>query len=182
MLTAAARRLENTTTLFARKREFGFVCPSFSIGVSGDGFLLPRSAKQLLRRSLITAKVPTRDITGRYFMAVHHQGAQVCNVAVIVAWASHPSYANAFLAVKVPDEHKLQRSLKPLSGQDVELVFRPRLAPPGACPAGGPPAVGGAGPAGEKKGKEKKKGGRPRPPRTGRGAGAPPLSPADPPA
>ena len=47
MLTAAAKRLENTTTVFARKREFGFVCPSFSIGVSGDGFLLPRSAKQL---------------------------------------------------------------------------------------------------------------------------------------
>src|ERR1051325_1092302 len=164
MLTAAARRLENTTTLFARKREFGFVCPSFSIGVSGDGFLLPRSAKQLLRRSLITAKGPTRDITGRYFMAVHHQGAQVCNVAVIVAWASHPSYANAFLAVKVPDEHKLQRSLKPLSGQDVELVFRPRLAPPGAPRAGGCGAAAprrlaraGRAPAARRKAREGKK-------------------------
>jgi hypothetical protein len=135
MLIAAARRLENTTTLFARKREFGFVCPSFTIGLSGDGFLLPRSAKQLLRRSLITVKVPTRDITGRYFMAIHHQGAQVCNVAVIVAWASHPSHASAFLAVKAPDEHKLQRSLKSLSGEDVELVFRPRLAPHMARPA-----------------------------------------------
>jgi hypothetical protein len=136
MLTAAAKRLENTATVFARKREFGFVCPSFSIGLSGDGFLLPRSAKQLLRRSLITVKVPTRDITGRYFMAVHHQGAQVCNVAVIVAWANHPSHASAFLAVKAPDEHKLQRSLRSLSGQDVELVFRPRLTPHLARPAG----------------------------------------------
>jgi hypothetical protein len=136
MLTAAAKRLENTATVFARKREFGFVCPSFSIGLSGDGFLLPRSAKQLLRRSLITVKVPTRDITGCYFMAVHHQGAQVCNVAVIVAWANHPSHASAFLAVKAPDEHKLQRSLRSLSGQDVELVFRPRLTPHLARPAG----------------------------------------------
>lgn len=136
MLIAAAKRLENTTTVFARKREFGFVCPAFTIGLSGDGFLLPRSAKQLLRRSLITVKVPTRDITGRYFMAIHHQGAQVCNVAVIVAWANHPSHASAFLAVKAPDEYKLQRSLKSLSGQDVELVFRPRLVPHLARPAG----------------------------------------------
>jgi hypothetical protein len=129
MTAMSARRLENTTTLFARKREFGFLCPAFTMGVSGDGFLLPRSAKQLLRRSLITAKVPTRDITGRYFMAIHHQGAQFCNVPVIVAWASHPSFANPFLALKVSDEQKLRRSLKALLGKDVELVFRPRLAP-----------------------------------------------------
>jgi hypothetical protein len=129
MLTSTAKRLENTTTIFARKREFGFVCPAFTVGISGDGFLLPRSAKQLLRRSLITAKVATRDITGRYFMAIHHQGEQFCNLPVIVAWAHHPSLANAFLALKVPDEHKLRRSLKPLAGKDVELVFRPRLAP-----------------------------------------------------
>lgn len=128
-MTTSARRLENTTTLFARKREFGFVCPAFSLGLSGDGYLLPRSAKQLLRRSLITPKVATRDITGRYFMAIHHQGAQVCNVPVIVAWASHPSLANPFLAVKATDEQKLRRSLKALAGKDVELVFRPRLAP-----------------------------------------------------
>jgi len=128
MLSSAARRLENTTAVFARKREFGFVCPAFTLGVSGDGFLLPRSAKQLLRRSLITEKVPTRDITGRYFMEIHHQGEPFCNVAVIVAWASHPSLSNAFLAIKVPDEEKLRRLLKPLAGKDVELVFRPRLA------------------------------------------------------
>src|SRR5688500_6898988 len=135
MTSAAIKRLENTSSLFARKREFGFVCPVFSIGMSGNGFLLPRSAKHLLRRSLITAKVATRDITGRYFMAIHHEGAQLCNVPVIVAWASHPSVANAFLALKVPDEQKLRRSLRPLAGKDVELVFRPRLAPHLARPA-----------------------------------------------
>jgi hypothetical protein len=133
--SSAFKRPENTTTLFARKREFGFLCPAFAIGISGDGFLLPRSARQLLRRSLLTAKVATRDITGRYFMAIHYEGAQFCNVPVIVAWASHPSFGNAFLAVKVPDEHKLRRSLKPLVGKDVELVFRPRLAPHLARPA-----------------------------------------------
>jgi hypothetical protein len=129
MLMTTAKRLENTTTLFVRKREFGFVCPGFTMGISGDGFLLPRSAKQLLRRSLIAAKVATRDITGRYFMAIHHNGAELCNVPVIVTWANHPSLANAFLALKVPDEHKLRRSLKSLAGKDVELAFRPRLAP-----------------------------------------------------
>jgi hypothetical protein len=135
MIGTSAKRLENTPTVFARKREFGFVCPAFTLGVSGNGFLLPRSAKQLLRRSLITAKVATRDITGRYFMAVHHEGAQVCNVPVIVAWASHPSMSNAFLAFKVADEQNLRRSLKSLAGKDVELVFRPRLAPHVARPA-----------------------------------------------
>jgi hypothetical protein len=129
MTSAAIKRLENTSSLFARKREFGFVCPVFSIGMSGNGFLLPRSAKHLLRRSLITAKVATRDITGRYFMAVHHEGAKFCDVPVIVAWASHPSVANPFLALKVPDEQKLRRGLRALAGKDVELVFRPRLAP-----------------------------------------------------
>jgi hypothetical protein len=129
MMSSAPKRMENTATLFARKREFGFVCPGFSMGVSGDGFLLPRSAKQLLRKSFITAKVATRDITGRYFMAVHYQGEQFCNVPVVVAWASHPSLANLFLAIKVSDEQKLRRALKPLAGKDVELVFRPRLAP-----------------------------------------------------
>lgn len=128
MMSPAPKRLENTATLFARKREFGFVCPAFSLGISGDGFVLPRSAKQLLRRSLIPAKVATRDITGRYYMAIHHRGSQFCNLPVIVAWASHPSLGNAFLALKVLDEQKLRRSLKPLAGKDVELVFRPRLA------------------------------------------------------
>jgi hypothetical protein len=127
-MSPGSKRLESTTPLVARKREFGFVCPAFSVGVSGDGFLLPRSARQLLRRSLITAKVATRDITGRYFMAIHSQGAQFCNVPVIVAWASHPSLAMAFLALKVPDEQKLRRSLKALAGKDVELVFRPRFS------------------------------------------------------
>lgn len=132
---STTRRLENTSTLFARKREFGFVCPAFTLGVAPNGFLLPRSAKQLLRRSLIPAKVATRDITGRYFMAIHFQGAQFCNVPVIVAWASHPSLGNAFLAIKVPDEPKLGQLLKPVVGKDVELVFRPRLAPHLARPA-----------------------------------------------
>jgi hypothetical protein len=125
---STSRRLENTSTIFARKREFGFVCPAFTLDVAPNGFLLPQSARQLLRRSLIPAKVATRDITGRYFMAIHFQGAQFCNVPVIVAWASHPSLGNGFLAIKVLDEPKLRQLLKPLVGKDVELVFRPRLA------------------------------------------------------
>jgi hypothetical protein len=109
------------------KREFGFVCPAFSLSISRDGFLLPRSARQVLQRSLIAEKVATRDITGRYVLASHHQGQQFCHVPVIVAWASHPSLGDGFIAFKVPDGQKLRRSLKPLTGKDVELVFRPRL-------------------------------------------------------
>jgi hypothetical protein len=136
MTTPAGKRLENTATLFARKREFGFVCPAFSLEVSNDGFVLPRSAKQLLHRALITAKVATRDITGRYHLAIHYDGRQFCNVPVIVAWGSHPALGAGFLALKVLDEQKLRRALKPLAGKDVELVFRPRLAPQLGRPAG----------------------------------------------
>ena len=135
MLSTVARRFENTTAMFARKREFGFICPEFTMGMSGDGFLLPRSARQLLRRSLVPGKVATRDITGRYFLAIHHHGAQFCNVPVIVAWASHPSLGSPFLALKVADEQKLRRALRHLAGEDVELVFRPRMASYLARPA-----------------------------------------------
>jgi hypothetical protein len=132
---STSRRPENTSNLFARKREFGFVCPAFTVGLAPNGFLLPRSARQLLRRSLIPGKVATRDITGRYFMAIHYQGAQLCNLPVIVAWASHPSLGHPFLAIKVPEEPKLRRLLKPVVGKDVELVFRPRLPAHLARPA-----------------------------------------------
>ena len=48
MLGTSAKRLENPTTIFARKREFGFVCPAFTMGLSGDGFLLPRGPARVL--------------------------------------------------------------------------------------------------------------------------------------
>jgi hypothetical protein len=122
-------RFENTTTLFARKREFGFLCPAFSIGLSGDGFLLPRSENELLRRTLLAAKVLTGDLTGRYTLEIHHDGTEFCKVAVIVAWANHRSEWGAFLAIKVREPRRLRRSLRQLSGKDVELALRPRLAP-----------------------------------------------------
>jgi hypothetical protein len=54
----------------------------------------------LLKRALLATKVLTGDLTGRYTLEIHHNGAEVCKVAVVVAWAN-----------------------------DVELTFRPRLAP-----------------------------------------------------
>jgi hypothetical protein len=123
-------RLENTTTLFLRKREFGFLCPDFSLSVSDDGFLLPRSRKQLLKRSLLDAPVATRDLTGRYSLKVHCEGAAICELPVIVAWATHRSLKlERFLAVKVRDPQSVRRQLKPLAGKDVELTLTPRLAP-----------------------------------------------------
>jgi hypothetical protein len=126
----ATKRLENTTTLFLRKREFGFICPAFSMGMSGDGFLLPRFKRQLLKRSLLPIHVATRDLTGRYTLEIHHNGAEYCKIAVIVAWASHKSFRlDAFLAMKVREPLKLRSYLRPLEGKQVELTFRPRLAP-----------------------------------------------------
>jgi len=124
------KRLENTTTLFLRKREFGFICRAFSIDMSGDGFLLPRSKKQLLKRSLLPPNVATRDLTGRYTLDIHHGGGEFCKLAVIVAWATHKALrSEAFLAMKARDPHTVRRFLRALEGKDVELSFRPRLAP-----------------------------------------------------
>ena len=124
------KRLETTSTLFLRKREFGFLCPDFSLGVSDDGFLLPRSHKQLLKRSLIAMNVSTRDLTGRYNLSVHCEGRQFCELPVIVTWATHHTLKlDAFLAVKVRDADKVRRHLKPIIGKDVEISLKPRLAP-----------------------------------------------------
>jgi hypothetical protein len=120
--------------MFLRKREFGFMCPAFSLGLTGDGFLLPKSHKQLLNRSLL-AMTATRDITGRYTLQVHHNGARLCKVPVVVAWARHKSQTESFLALKVSQPRKLGRHLKPVSGKDVELSFTPRLAPDVIRPA-----------------------------------------------
>ena len=124
------KRLENTTTLFMRKREFGFICPRFTIGMSGDGFLLPRSENHLIKRTLLAPDVPTRNLTGRYTLEVHCNGVQVLKTDVIVAWGNHRAHAeDAFLALKVRDPAKLRRLLRPLMDKNVGLSFRPRLAP-----------------------------------------------------
>lgn len=124
------KRLENTSTMYLRKREFGFLCPDFSLGVSEDGFLLPRSHKHLLKRSLIGLNVATRDLTGRYNLSVHCEGKQFCELQVIVTWGTHHSLkANPFLALKVRDADKVRRHFKPVIGKDVEISLKPRLAP-----------------------------------------------------
>lgn len=124
------KKLENTTTLFMRKREFGFICPRFGIGMSGDGFLLPRSEDELLKRALLGLHVATTHLTGRYTLEVHCDGTQFAKADVIVAWGTHRTHPqDAFLALKVKDPGKLRRVLRPLLGKDVGLSFRPRLAP-----------------------------------------------------
>src|SRR5688572_682901 len=125
-----AKRLDNTTTLYMRKREFGFICAMFSLGMSGDGFLLPRSGKQLLKRTLLAADVAVRDLTGRYTLLVHHDGVEVCSIPVVVAWATHKGLPrDAFLAIKAKEPQELRRNLRALAGKNVSLEFRPRLAP-----------------------------------------------------
>jgi hypothetical protein len=114
--------------MFLRNREFGFICPAFSIGLSGDGFLLPRSRNQLLRKSLLE-QAKTRDLTGRYTWEIHHDGAEFWSLPVVVTWARHRTQSEPFLAIKANHPRLVRQQLKPLAGQDVELSFSPRLAP-----------------------------------------------------
>jgi hypothetical protein len=113
--------------MYIKNREFGFLCPAFSISLSG-GFLLPRSRRQLLLRSLL-AGASTRDLTGRYTWDIHYEGTQHWSLPVVVAWARHPSQAETFLAIKAGHPRLVRQQLKPLAGCDVELSFSPRLAP-----------------------------------------------------
>jgi hypothetical protein len=114
--------------MFIKNREFGFLCPAFSISLSAGGFLLPRSRRQLLRRSLL-AGAKTRDLTGRYTWEIHHEGAEFWSLPVVVAWARHPSQPEPFLAIRAGHPRLVRQQLKPLAGCDVELSFSPRLAP-----------------------------------------------------
>ena len=114
--------------MFIKNREFGFLCPAFSVSLSADGFLLPRSRRQLLRRSLLGG-AKTRDVTGRYTWEIHHEGAAYWSLPVVVAWARHASQPEPFLAIKAGHPRLVRQQLKPLAGRDVELSFSPRLAP-----------------------------------------------------
>jgi hypothetical protein len=111
-----------------KNREFGFLCPAFTLGMSDDGFLLPRSRKQLLRRSLLSG-APTRDLTGRYTWEIHYEGTEYCSLPVVVAWVRHRSQSEPFLAIKASHPRLVRQQLKALLGCDVELSFSPRLPP-----------------------------------------------------
>ena len=112
--------------MLAKHREFGFICPEFSIGVSANGFLLPRSRRQLLGKSLLSG-AKTRHLTGRYVWEIHHEGAQYWSLPVVVAWARHRIHPEPFLAIKASHPRLVRQQLKPLAGSDVELSFSPRL-------------------------------------------------------
>ena len=114
--------------MIRRHREFGFICPAFSVGLSGNGFLLPQSRAQLLRRSLI-AGASTRQLMGRYLWQIHCDGEEFWRLPVVVAWARHRSQAEPFLAIKAAHVRLVRQQLQPLAGRDVALSFTPRLAP-----------------------------------------------------
>jgi hypothetical protein len=113
--------------MLLRNREFGFICPDFSLGLSGDGFLLPRSRRQLLGKSLLHA-AKTRQLTGRYTWEIHHDGAEYWNLPVVVAWARHRAHPEPFLAIRARHPRLVRQQLKALAGADVEISFSPRLA------------------------------------------------------
>lgn len=113
--------------MLLKNREFGFICPEFSLGLSGDGFLLPRSRKELLGKSLLSA-AKTRQLTGRYTWEIHHEGAEYWNLPVVVTWARHRAHPEPFLAIKAHHPRLVRQQLKALSGADVEISFSPRLA------------------------------------------------------
>jgi hypothetical protein len=113
--------------MLLKNREFGFICPDFSLGLSGDGFLLPRSRRELLGRSLLRA-ARLRQLTGRYTWEIHHDGAEFWSLPVVVAWARHRAHPEPFLAIRTRHPRLVRQQLKALAGADVEISFSPRLA------------------------------------------------------
>lgn len=111
----------------ARSREFGFICPDFSLSLSANGFLLPRSRRELLGSSLIVG-ANTRHLTGAYVWEIHHNGAEFWKLPVVVAWARHHSHPEPFLAIRASQPRLVRQQLKALAGADVELSFSPRPA------------------------------------------------------
>jgi len=110
-----------------KNREFGFICPDFSLGLSGNGFLLPRSRRELLSKSLLKG-AKTRHLTGRYTWEIHHEGSEYWSLPVVVTWARHRIHPEPFLAIKANHPRLIRGQLKALAGADVELSFSPRLA------------------------------------------------------
>jgi hypothetical protein len=113
--------------MLLKHREFGFICPDFSLGLSANGFLLPRARGELLGKSLLRA-ARTRHLTGRYDWEIHHDGAQFWSLPVVVTWARHRTQPEPFLAIKVRHPRLVRQQLKALWGAEVEISFSPRLA------------------------------------------------------
>ena len=107
-----------------KTREFGFICPDFSLSLSSNGFLVPRSRRELLGRSLITG-AKTRHLVGRYTWEIHHGGEEYWSLPVVVTWARHRTYPEPFLAIRASHPRLVLQQLKALVGKDVELSFSP---------------------------------------------------------
>ena len=108
-----------------KTREFGFICPDFSLSLSANGFLLPRSRRELLGRSLIP-RAKSHHLIGRYTWEIHHEGAEYWSLPVVVTWGRHRTYPEPFLAIRAPHPRLIRQQLKALVGTDVELSFSPR--------------------------------------------------------
>lgn len=107
------------------KREFGFICGQFSVGMSANGFVLPGSDNGFFRKSLIP-EAEQSDLTGDYTLVVHHSGEVVCEAPVQVGWARHRSQSEPFLGIKTDDPKALRLLLGVYAGKHVELQFTPR--------------------------------------------------------
>jgi hypothetical protein len=113
--------------MLLKHREFGFICPEFSLSLSRNGFLLPRSRRELLGKSLVVgAKTP--HLTGRYTWDIHYEGTEYWSLPVVVTWARHRLHPEPFLAIKASHPRLVRQQLKPLAGSDVEISFSPRPA------------------------------------------------------
>ena len=107
------------------KLNFGFHCGNFSVALSGNDMVLPGSADQPLRKSLVPA-VNMDDTAGPYTLRVKAAGSWVCDLPVHVYWVGHPSQPESFLGVKANDSTELRAALAVYQGKAVELEFVPR--------------------------------------------------------
>ena len=106
------------------KQQFGFMCGSFSVALSGNDLVLPGSKNQPLRKSLVPYAAPD-DVSGHYTMEVKSGNSVVADMPVHVMWATHPSQPEPFLGLKAEDSHELRGALAVYEGKAVELVFTP---------------------------------------------------------
>jgi hypothetical protein len=105
-------------------REFGFICPHFSVDVASNGTVHPGTEGACLGQSLL-AGAASADITGRFLLRVYWSGHMVCNGKVEVGWDKHPSQPEPVLAIKPNKAAKLAEAMRKVSGQDVELRLTP---------------------------------------------------------
>jgi hypothetical protein len=102
-------------------KEFGFNCGTFSVALSGNGYVIPGCKRKPFGPQMI----PIRDINdaaGLYHLGVTAEGRTICDALVHVVWVSAAAEQGPFLAFKCDDDTVLP-ALRAQQGKAVQLKF-----------------------------------------------------------